>query len=233
MKEFFKRMFLTVAVVALPVVEAPAAPAYNGDLIIGFTAGSGNDLEYDLGNAAALTDGETFPALTALLGSYTPSTLHWGIIGNTLNGVGGAADNQVYTTTSGSTILPGSVNQTIYNGVFNATKGVYGLFPAAGAGQHTSPSIGLANSWYAQTVSPTLTTQYKNAYESPNVFGTGSAVLWSVDTQGGPTVELGNFTLDGSGGVTFTSAVPEPTTCTLITLAGLVGLCFRRQGRNA
>lgn len=132
----------TVAFAALAVVvSAKAAVAYNGDLIGGFTTASGNDVMFDLGQASALTVGETFPSLTTLLTTDFSdlTTVHWGVIGNALNGIGGSVDNTIWVTKA-TGITPPGANQTKYNSVKGQTANMYALFPAAGAGQSTTPS---------------------------------------------------------------------------------------------
>jgi hypothetical protein len=223
MKRLLNLTLLPVAVALWSFVSsATASTAYNGDLIIGFTAGSGNDLIYDLGPVSALANGKTW-SLGSLLSGYDLTILHWGVVGNTLNGIAGAQDNSVYTTTTSSTVTPNRLNQSGYNAVYGQVRNMYGLFPAAGAGQHVSVSSTLANGWYSQTFSPTLPTQYKNAYEDPNVSGIASAALWAVDTQGAATKLLGSFSLTANGMVAYTQGTvtnPPPAPGVSIARSG-------------
>jgi hypothetical protein len=233
MKNPFKPVFFAVgAALTVASVSNAQNTAYNGDVLIGFTAGSGNDVIYDLGSVASLSNGETFPGLTSLLGGYNLSTVKWGVVGNTLNAGGRSTDNQIYTSTAANAITPGSISSSTYASAQTAVAAIYSGFPAAGAGNSLSIAANSSsgNSWYEQTVSPSLTTQYKNAYGDPTVTGTTSAALWSIDDQGGATVEVGTFTLNGSGSVTFNAtAVPEPTAFALLACSGVVAIAIRRR----
>jgi hypothetical protein len=228
MKNSMKMALVAAAGLA---VATSAQAQYAGDLIVGFTAGSGNDLVFDLGTVASLHNGETFSALTALLGGYTLSTVQWGVVGNTLNSGGRTTDNQIFTTTAGKTFPPASASSSTYASAQTAVGAIWGT-AVSGAGQHFTVAANAAsgNSWFEQTVSPSTTTQYKNAYENPNVTGLTSDVLWSVDDQGGATAELGTFTLNSAGVFTFnTVAVPEPATYGVLAGLGLLALSIRRQ----
>jgi hypothetical protein len=222
---------LTLLAVALGGGQVvSSAAAYNGDLIIGFTAGSGNDLIYDLGPFSGFTNGQTWN-VSSLLSGYELAILHWGIVGNTLNGIAASADNTVYTTTTSSAVMAKPLNQSGYNAVYGQVRSMYGLFPAAGTGQYISIAITPPNSWYSQTFSPTLPTQYKNAYEDPNVYGISSAVLWGVDTQGGATKLLGSFSLATNGVVTFTpgmapSQPPPPPVLSIARSGSITTISF-------
>jgi hypothetical protein len=228
------QMALIAAAALATALPAQAQATYNGDLVIGLTKGSGNDLMYDLGSASSLTSGHTWS-----LGSLftVDASTHWGVIGNTLNGTGLNTDNQIYTSTSDSSTLPAGISTSGYKSVNAAMGGMYNLLPAAGSGQFVQVAFnsGSGNSWNEQTVSPTLTTQYKNAYEDPNVIRIGSDALWSVDdkTTLAKTL-LGTFALDGSGTLTFTAtAVPEPSTYGLFAGLGVLALSLRRQLRRS
>jgi hypothetical protein len=231
MKRLCKLAWLTILVVAIPFACAKAATDYNGDLVIGFTVGSGNDVVYDLGSAGFQLPQVQLWDLRSLLSGYDLSSVHWGVIGNTLNGGTAGADNKVFTTTAWSNILPGPVNQSLYDGLNSQTMNIYGLFPAAGPGQSASIASTLADSWYSQTFSPTLPTQYKNAYEDPNQTGPNGTTLWEVDTQGGPMIQLGGFNLVGSGVIEYVpiAVVPEPAPFALIASAVLLAAVVRRK----
>jgi len=55
-----------LAVLGLASVMAAQAVTYNGDLIVGFTKASGNDLVYDLGAETTITNGQKWNLGSAL-----------------------------------------------------------------------------------------------------------------------------------------------------------------------
>ena len=226
MKKTLNLALLAVVGAALSVGTPAGATGYNSDLIIGFSAGSGNDLLYDLGLASSLTNGQNWN-LNSLISGYDLATVKWGVIGNTTNGTSLSATNTVYTTTVASSTLPAGISSSGYKSVNAAAGAMYNPFPAAGAGQFLQVAFntGSGNSWYQQTVSPTLTTQYKNAYEDPNVVGLTSAALWAVNDKSGGITLLGSLSLAANGVVTFTKATtttPPPPPLLSITRSGLV-----------
>jgi len=213
-----------VAVVALAAAASTQAATYTGDLILGFTAQSGNDFIVDLGQASTLTSGQQFD-LSGSLGGFNLNTVHWGIIGD--KNVGGV--RSVWTSTGGT--LPNTVpNVTTWGAIDTATKSVYQNFPVGGAGDNFTIAASDDNSWNQQTIQGALTTQYHNAYEDPNVIGVGTASLFSLVANGSAPSPFGTFTLNSGGIVTFTAAaVPEPSTYGLLAGAGLLVLSLRRQ----
>lgn len=210
---------------ALAAALSTEAATYTGDLLIGFTSQSGNDFIYDLGQASALTSGETFNLSSGLAG-FNLSTVHWGIIGD--KNVGGI--RTAWTTTGG--LAPNSIPSTAAWGTLDtATKSIYQNFPVGGAGDSFSISASDDNSWNQQTILGSLTTQYHNAYEDPNTIGVGSENFYSLIANGSAPSLAGSFSLSANGSLTFT-AVPEPSTCVLAGF-GLLGISFcRRAGRK-
>ena len=222
MKRSTKTVLL--AVVALTAAASTEAATYTGDLILGFTAQSGNDFIVDLGQASALTSGQQFN-LSVNLGAFNLNTAHWGIIGD--KNVGGV--RSVWTSTGGTS--PNTVgNTTVWGSIDTATKSIFQNFPVGGAGDGFSIISTDDNSWNQQTITGGLTTQYHNAYEDPNVVGLGSASVFSLVANGSAPSPFGTFTLNSGGVVTFTAAaVPEPSTYGLLAGAGLLVLSLRRQ----
>jgi hypothetical protein len=222
MKRITKTALL--AAIALAVATPAQAATYTGDLLIGFTSQSGSDFIFDLGQASSLTDGQTFN-LSSALSSFNLNTVNWGIIGDkNVSGV-----RTAWTTTSGTT--PNTVpNTTTWGSLDTATKSIYQNFPVGGAGDSFTILATDDNSWNQQTINGSLTTQYHNAYENPNLVGLGSESFYSLVANGSAPTLAGNFTLDSGGIVTFTAtAVPEPGTYGLLAGAGLLVLSFRRQ----
>jgi hypothetical protein len=209
---------------AIAAVAWPTQAAYNGDLILGFTGGSSStDFELDLGSAASLTSGQTWNLGSSLSG-FTLNGTSWGVVGAANPG----------TRTSWVTANTGLTPNTIagitgWTKINTAVSSIYSLFPTAGPGNSATPGNADDNSWNHQTLNPTLTTQYQNVYQDPNIFpaGTGSMDFYAVTANGATPVELGSFTLDGTGTLSFT-AVPEPTTYSLVAGLGLLALSLRR-----
>jgi hypothetical protein len=225
MKNLYKAALL--AALGLVSVSAVKAAPYNGDLIIGFTAGSGNDVVYDLGAASSLTSGETWD-LSSILTGYDLSTISWGVIGALNTG----SPRTAWSTTDGTTPPANIPNLSAWGKNNTAISSIYQNFASAGAGQSISIDVTDDNSWKSQTISPSLTTQYANVYGNPNVVGTTSDSLYSILANNSAATLLGNFILDNTGNVTF-SPVPEPSTFGLLAVAGVLALsrfnAFRRK----
>ena len=214
--------YALLAAAALTAAASARAASYNGDLIIGLSSGSGNDTIYDLGSVSSLYNNEQW-SIPFTVGTLT----QWGVVGNTLNPGGRTTDNQIYSTVAYG-FSPPSANSSTYASESAAVGNMYSLFSAAGAGNSISIPTSNQNSWYAQTINPTLSGQYLNAYANPNVIGETFDVLAVVDDQGGPTVALGTFDLASNGTLTYMT-VPEPTTYGLLAGFGLLALAFRRK----
>ena len=213
-----------VAAVALMAAASTEAATYTGDLLLGFTSQSGNDFVVDIGQASALTSGQTFN-LSGSLGGFNLNSVNWGIIGD--KNVAGIRN--VWTTTGGTS--PNTVGNTAQWGqIDTATKSIYSGFITGGAGDTITPASTDDNGWNQQTKVGGLATQYHNVYEDPNVVGLGSASVFNLIANGSAPTSFGTFTLDSGGVVTFTAAaVPEPSTYGLLAGAGLLVICLRRQ----
>ena len=218
-----------LAAAALAAAVSAQAATYTGDLIIGFTSQSGNDFEYDLGQASSLTSGSV--NLSSQLSGFNLSTVNWGVVGTAT--VGGTTHTS-WISTSGSNPNP-IASAAAWSKINTAVTTMYGLgFAGTGAGDTSSPSSADPSGWNQETLVGTGSTAYHNVYMNPNTVGAGSAEFFSVVAgTGGATTELGSFTLSSGGILTFT-AVPEPSTYGILAGMGLLALCLRRQfAKNA
>jgi len=224
MKKTIKATMIALAVAG--AASAAQAATYNNDLIIGFTSASGNDLLYDLGSFSSLTSGEQWN-LSTLLSGYNLNTVNWGVVGNT----SASSSSRVLYTTFNST--PANAGSARGNAVNTADGALYSNFATAGSGQFATVDSSTDNSWNHQTLNPTLSTQYQNAWENPNQVGTGSINFWAVQANNTTGTQDQFFTLDSSGTVTFgVAAVPEPSTYGLFAGAGVLAVCLRNQFRR-
>jgi len=234
MKTLYKSALLAaLGLASVPAVQAVTYPT--GDLILGFTTGSGTDVLFDLGAESSLptTSGaSTSWDLTSLLTGINLNSVQWGVIGNLANS--GSPRTAFTTVAVGST--PGLINGNTQFGQLNSSaKAIYGNFSSAGAGSTGSVLAGDStdNSWYEQTISGPLTSSYVNAFENPNVTGLTSAYLFSVQNNNTAGSELGTFSLQLSGSIdTMIYTAPEPGTCSLLGGAGVLALFFRNQLRR-
>ena len=186
------------------VNSSRAQTAYNGDLLIGFTKQSGNDLIYDLGAASSLTNGQSWN-LSSLLSGYTLTTVNWGVIGDSKV----STLRYAWTTTDGTTPIP-LPNASAWGKNDTATKSIYQNIPAGGAGQYVSIASSDDNSWNSQTINGGLTTQYINVYGNPNVVGLTSDSFFSMIATNQPPQLAGKFTLAANGVVTFNTVANTP-----------------------
>jgi hypothetical protein len=234
-----KKLSKAVLMAALGLALVPTVKASSGyDLIAGFTTGSGSDFLIDLGPSVGfgypggtpLFDGETWN-LSSDISSL--STIQWGVIGDAI-GSDGQSPQTLWVTTPGvpATPLPNSDSRfaqvdnpisTIEENDFGGGTPNY----VSNQGQMTTVAVGNQNSWDQQTIAGTLSTQFINSYGNPNVTGETSDTLWQVPEGGTPT-EVGSFTLDSTGTLTFT-AVPEPGTVGLFALGTLSLFVWRNR----
>jgi hypothetical protein len=201
-------------------VTAQAA-TYNGDLLIGFTSGAGNDTIYDLGAETALFSGETWD-LSGLLSGL--SSLQWGILG----------DKAIGTSAFAWSTLPGVLPSTARWGQLNtAAKSIASNFASLGLGSSIAISSGDDNSWNQQTIHGGLATQYVNVWGNPNSTGVVTETLYQMLANGSDPVTLGTFSLGANGTLTFAAAsVPEPATYGVLGGAGLLLVSLRTQLRR-
>lgn len=231
MNKIYKAALLSVLGFA-GAMTAHAQTAYNGDLIVGFTTQSGNDLVYDLGAESSLVNGESW-ALTSLLTGMNLSTVDWGVVGSTPPPITRTGTDYSWTTTALGAPTPASINgnTTLKDDVESPIGNIYQNFATAGAGQSLSISSSSDDSWNTETVNPNAPGDYINTYENPNVTGETSADFYQALSDNSAPTLLGTFALNSSGDLTFT-ATPEPSTYGLLAAGGLLFVAsrkFRRQ----
>lgn len=207
-----------LATAALTAAVSTQAATYNGDLVIGFTAASGADFEFDLGAASSLTSGQTFN-LSSQLSGFNLSTVNWGVVGTATIGTSRFS----WSTVSGAPIASAAA----WSKVNTAISTMYSLFATAGPGNSATPDSADPSGWNQETRVGGGASQYHNVYINPNTVGTGSADFFSVLAGGGAGSAMGTFSLDSNGILTFT-AVPEPSTYCIMAGMGLLALCLRR-----
>ena len=220
------KVALVSAVALVAAASARAQTPYNGDLLLGFTAQSGNDFIIDIGAESSLGTSATFN-LGSQLSGFNLNTVNWGVVGDKNS----AGVRTAWTTTSGSP--PAALaNATAWGNLDTPTKSIYQNFTTAGAGQTLTITASDDNSWNQQMINGALTTQYHNAYQNPNLTGLGSLSLWGVVANGSAPTLLGTFALDSMGNVTFTATpVPEPSTYGVLAGLGVLAVSLRRQLR--
>jgi hypothetical protein len=224
-------LVLAAAGSALAQGQTPA-PYSEGDLLVGFTVGSGNDLIVNLGPAStALANGNSWNLANLLATNFNSGSLsdiNFGIIGENSTPV-----NMVYSTKVGT--VNTFASQSAFNTISLAVSGVGTLLNGStGFGTPTATASGLT-SWYGQTIGGGAST-FKNAYQNPNIQGTTppSTVNFYTVTQGSNhtnIVQTGIFALSPSGTLSFstnTSVVvtPPPPQIVNITRSGTTSTVF-------
>jgi len=217
-----------------------AQAQYNaGDLIVGFTTGSGNDVVYDLGTFSSLVNGETWNISSTLSGAghANLNNLNWGVVGAQSTGASGSLKTSYATVPTGQAAIPANVPSTgTFSSIATAVNTI-GQFITSGPSGTDAASD--AASWNGETIVGGSST-YFNVYGSgtPNLpnsttsasFTSGSVVedFYGVKANNTAGTLLGTFTFDSTGTLSFT-AVPEPSTYGLLAGLGLMVVTIRRQ----
>jgi len=213
-----------LAGITAAAISSAHAQYSQGDAVVAFTTGTGNDLIYDLGSESSLFNGEQFS-----LGSFLTGNL--ALANNPTWAVVAVANNNIYTSyldpsspapsVSGFNGVKGSINQ-IGN---NITTG-------SGIGAFATPTAATQYSFYYDNnpANPDPSILAQDYINVGTAFSGASQVedFWAADKFGDSATQSGlqNWTLASDG--TLTYGVPEPTTYALFTGAGLMMLAVRR-----
>jgi hypothetical protein len=245
MKNTLKNSVKGAAIVSLALAAITSAQAQTqvslassyaqGDLIAGFTTGSGQDLIVNLGLESSLVNGD-FWNLSSLLAGATPAlsptsgSLQFGVIGDA------TGPQQVFTTHTGSG-LPNRVNNTSAFGTANTSIGGLGNeFLASSSSAIVTTTASGTGSWFGETLGGGTGTIAAN-YGNPNgVAGEGQSSGLdfydvTVGSSGATRTLVNTFTLESNGDLLYgnISSVPEPTSYGLLAGAGLLAMSLRRQ----
>jgi hypothetical protein len=219
-----KKMYQAAVLAALGLASVTAAQAvtYNGDLLVGFTTQSGNDLVYDLGSFSSLTYGETWDLTSALaaagLGSSV-STAQWGIVGN----ANSAGIKYSWLTTADGSANP-VPNSSAWLNINSADSTIFSSLSAAGMGNYGTPSSSASYSWNQETAQggSAAPTAFSNYSQNPNSTGLGTVTLSQQIDNGSAPTQAGYFGLAvvGSSDILSFQTVPEPGSCALMAVGG-------------
>ena len=222
-----------IAALGLASVSAVKAESY-GELLVGFTTKSGSDVIYDLGALSSITSGQTWDAGTLGISAASSASYSWGVIGDDYAANGTVVNNTLWTTANAQ---PGLINGgSKFNAIDSSIASLYAPILANGVSGYTVAATS-ANSWNNQAIAGALTTQYHNAYVNPTTTGLASISLFQVTDDNTAPVNVGSFSLDNTGLLTFTAnsgsvAVPEPTSIAAFGGAGLLLLSLRNRFRS-
>jgi hypothetical protein len=216
MRKLLKAALL--AVLGMASVTAVQAQSYNGDLLVGFTKASGNDLVYDLGSGLTITNGQAWNLSSALMvaGLNTSlSTVQWGVVG----AIHHSGVNYTWLT-----LVSGSANpvpsSSAYLAINNQVSDLINTldFSAVGYGNYGTPAYSVSYSWSSivgntgNQLSP-----FANASQYPNTIGLGSVAFWQQIANGSTPTQLGSFTLSSAGVLTYNTLSLSASTNAYLT----------------
>ena len=222
MKKMYKAAML--AALGLASVTAAQAVSYDGDLLVGLTTASGNDVVYDLGSFSSLTYGETWDLTSVLSGAglSLSGTTKWGIVGDANTD----ARYSWLTTASGTANTVSAI--TAWNKINAAVGSIYSSLSGSGLmGDYGTPSSSVAYSWYSQTAKggSAASSAFSAVSQNPNTTGLGTWVVLSQQVAGGgvgSVTPAGFFDLQIVGGNDILSyqTVPEPGSMAMMAVGG-------------
>jgi hypothetical protein len=235
MKNTIKATLVALAVVG---VTSGARAAYSGDLLVGFTTTTGNDLVYDLGLFTSLTDGETWnmtaPIASTSNSGLLSSSVQWGVIGT--KNTGGVRSSWATKVGSAPPAIP---NTTTFNNIdldTTSMAGSLGVTTTSSPGTFASEDSSSAtpNSWNQQTISSPSAGSYHKVNVNPNTTGSSTVSFYQTISGGTASSLVGTFNFDTSSGIlTFDAvSVPEPSTYGMFAAAGVLLVGLRNQFRR-
>ena len=192
-----------------------------GDLIAGFTTGSGNDIIFNLGlTSSELVNGYSWNLNSLLLGNYgNLNNLQWGVIGLS-SGNFVLKSSTIYTTSSSAAAIPApNYGANEFNAQDTDGSTIGGNIGSGGYGTDPVNDV-QGTSWYENTVVGTTgwATDYcaPNATTTPLNFSSGSvsetfyaSVIGSTSNHGTTSLN-GTFTLGANGILTYNVASTTP-----------------------
>jgi plastocyanin len=201
-----RQIKLTLLAAAFAIIAVSAqADTYSGDLVIGFSDGTHNDVVYDLGPESSITNGQTWKFGSTGLNIITNLVLantHWGVIGDN------TTTHSVWCSTDG-TFIPRELSghSDLIQNVEDPTENLYNnnMSPAA-AGSYflIDPNDIAGESWNHQMVTAhAVSGAYALLYEDPNILGAGSDFFYGLTGYNTDPVLLGSFTLAANFVVTY------------------------------
>jgi len=210
--------------------QSGGGATYNGDLILGFTATTGNDIEFDLGPASSLVSGDSWN-LSSILGSFNLATVNWGVVGTT-NISGTRLSCLTYNDTLYGNNLPTLGGVGAWTNIKTANTAIYNnAFTSAGVHNAATIAASSSASWNSETANPTLGNQYQNENVNPNFTGEGTVDFWVQNEATETNSVLGTFSLSASGVVTYkTNSVvvvpPAPNIVSIVRTNGISTISF-------
>jgi hypothetical protein len=196
-----------IAGMAVLAVSSARAQYAQGDAVVAFTTGTGNDLIYDLGPVSSLYQGETF-SLGSLLTNNLALANHpvWAVVA--------AANNNIYTSYADPSSAPPSLAPHTFNGLTSSVNQIgYNITSGSGAGDYAYTNASAQYSFYYDNnpTEPDGTTLANNYGVVGAAFSGTSQVqdFWSADKAGDPATESGlyTWTLATNGILTYGSVV--------------------------
>ncbi len=247
-----------IGLLASPV--RAAALSYNaGDLFIGFYSAAGDSQDYLINIGQASTFRDAAGNVTINLGTYgtdlatafgsdwkSSQDIKWFVFGTTYNQAVGS--DPAYTLYAGRQRTDVDVQATAWNlGSSNAQGLKASRMNQTAAAYASGTSTATTTNGYLQTITDANSYASYNASGGTQVFGaydngpanfasgTANSVLDLFRMQTGksslPGTYEGTFTINDAGTISFT-AVPEPSACGLILVAGAAALVVLRRRRS-
>lgn len=209
------KMALLAIAATFTVCSANASTGYTGHLIVGFTLKTGNDLVYDIGTQASLTDNKSWDLSgIGLLAGKNLDVIYWGVVGT--KNVSGT-----YTSWMTKNTVPNNIpNDSTWGNIDTAVSTIYQYMPSATAGSSYTIASTDATSWYQETINSGAPLAYISNAGDPNAYGKTTIDFYSTTSDNSAPTKIGKFTLSGAGILTYnTNAASIPPTITLNTPA--------------